>query len=588
MRFAALVSVLLLSLTAPVLAQEGTWETTGTHSTRGAFTGTVTYSRYAAGWAQFFRAQGSYSFEGDDRVFAWTGVAWAAGDKVQLWNRYDTPGLVGRLEGRGGVQRGHGSYTLAVDADGKQTLQGGWKSTNQGAGAFEVTETLSLSDGVDSGDGNDPDAPSDDDDEDLQQVEVNLTLLAADGSEIADADEETKGMVVSTNIDDDDRDGGDGGHSQNALISDKDDTDGVSGEDDMIEIKLAQPQDAPDGSSFRLTFGERIAVWRNADKTERVVSGETKLDPKSVTLYVEGLSATKAGEGETLTLELVKGSRTLGSDKATIHTTGSAFLLVGHGCTGEWSLKSMLRSRAVDSRKDPTIVESEKGGYWSVYIWESQKLAKLALLTEGAVISYDGHSNYGMGFAFETGFRTLDQFMNIADPQIPVNWQYLREHQSHPRLMFDKKEYGDDASTRRRYDPMKVSHKVRGTNGNYGTSRYPTRGGSGSRMRLTEGRKRYLDRHYGKTDNYRIVVKAGAADMPAKRWSALFLNSCYSGQYYSDSFGGQGTLFFTHESASASRTSGQFILGTIDGKSNDEILETMNDAENVHDYVVNQ
>lgn len=586
MRFAALVSLLLLTLTAPALAQDGTWKTTGTHSTRGAFTGTVTYSRNSAGWAQFYNVEGSYRFEGDDKAFTWSGAAWASGGQVYLWNHYDTPGLVGRLEGRGDQQRGYGTYTLAEDADGKKTLEGSWKSSGRGAGAFEITETLTVSAGTDSGDGSDPD-DSGDDDADLQ-VEVNLTLVAADGSEVADADEETKGMVVSTNIDDDDRDGGDGGHGRNALVSDKDDTNGVSGEDDLIKIKLAQPQDAPDGSSFRLTFGEHIAVWRGADKTERVVSGETKLDPESATLYVEGLAATSAGEGETLTVELIKGSRTFGSDKATIHTTGSAFLLVGHGCTGEWSLKSMLRSRGIDSRKEPTIVESEKGGYWSVYIWESEKLAKLALLTEGAVIAYDGHSNYGMGFAFGTGFKTLDQFMNIADPQIPVNWQYLREHQSHPQLLFEKREYGDDASTSRRYDPMKVSHQVRGKHGNYGTSRYPTRGGSGSRMTLTRGSKRYLDHHYGSEDNYRIVVKAGSADMPAKRWSALFLNSCYSGQYYSDSFGGQGTLFFTHESASASRTSAQFILGTIDGKSNDEILETMNQAENIHDYVVNQ
>jgi hypothetical protein len=74
--------------------------------------------------------------------------------------------------------------------------------------------------------------------------------------------------------------------------------------------------------------------------------------------------------------------------------------------------------------------------------------------------------------------------------------------------------------------------------------------------------------------------------MPAKRWSALFLNSCYAGQYYSASFGGRGTLFFTHDEASSTRTSAIFLLGFVDGKSNEKILEELNDAENINDYMI--
>jgi len=86
--------------------------------------------------------------------------------------------------------------------------------------------------------------------------------------------------------------------------------------------------------------------------------------------------------------------------------------------------------------------------------------------------------------------------------------------------------------------------------------------------------------------NTRIVIKSGAKDMPAKRWSKLYLNSCYSGPYYFDSFGGRGTLFYTTEESASPQTSAIFLESCIQGKSNDDTLKALNKAENINDYHV--
>ena len=72
--------------------------------------------------------------------------------------------------------------------------------------------------------------------------------------------------------------------------------------------------------------------------------------------------------------------------------------------------------------------------------------------------------------------------------------------------------------------------------------------------------------------------------MPAKRWSKLFLNSCYSGDYYHSSFGGRGTLFFAKDESSSPQTSALLIEGFIEGKSNEDVLKDLNHVENINDY----
>ena len=386
-----------------------------------------------------------------------------------------------------------------------------------------------------------------------------ITLVDGDGKDVPADKKNTDGVIVPLDIDE-------------------------AGAHHLLPVKLTPPPGTAAGATFQLAPTGNVALWTDADKTKRA---ESTIPAAAITLYVEGLHASA---GETIGVQLLAGSKAVAQDKAKVVVARSAFLILGHGNAGSFRLDDYLSSHRIDGRTNPTIAEgkdeSGKPTPWAVYTLTSQKGASLALSTEGSAVAYDGHSNFGLGYAFSPGYSSLSQFMLIADAQVPVNWEYLREHQGHPDLMFSNAEYGDDASTSEFSDPVQVPKEIEGTHGTYATSRYPASGGDGNRCHLIKGSPSWHDHHYGDPDNTRIVIKAGARDMPAKKWGKLFLNSCYSGPYYFDSFGGHGTLFFTTDESSSADTSALFLEGCIEGKSNDDTLKSLNAAENINDYKV--
>lgn len=556
--------LVLLALGAPALAVDpvpGTYKAAGTHSSYGAYTGDVTVSKNGARWA----LRGTYSFASGRRV-AWTGDATkSSASRLNVVVSYQT-GLAGAIGGQP-KKSATGGWTIGADG---RSLTGSWRTTSYPNHRFVETLTLPAA----------PPGPG------PSTVTVDLQGKRG-GAFLGEDKEETDGIVVGMNLDDDDRDGGAGGDGETRIVRDADDPNGTSGENDLVQVRLVKPASAPAGASFRLAFGANLAVWRGADRTGPIAAG-TSLAVDAATLHVEGRSFTAAA-GAPLALELVSSSgQVLGRDVVTVHVAKAAFILGGHGGTGNWGVRNEARRRAIDERTDPTYVKGKdaagKPVYWAIYVWDTEKQAKIALSTPGAVISYDGHSNFGMGFAFQTGFSRLSQFMNIADAQIPVNWPYLREHQDHPSLLFEDAEYGDDPSTTGRFDPTAASVVIPAAKSPLKKTRWGA--GGSQRFTLTRGTSKWLDHHYGSDDNVRIVVKAGSKDMPEKKWDKLFLNSCYSGSYYIDSFGGHGTLFFTTDEASASTTSAAFLFGFVDGKSDDEVCDALNDIEAINDYKV--
>lgn len=575
MRRAHAPAVLLLGLLAtasPALADPtlGTYRSEGTHSTLGAFTGEVTLERGVAG---AYALRGRERFSGG-RELTWTGSGRLSGNQLNVTITYETPGLAGALDPNHARRQARGTYMVGQDG---RLVRGSWRASK--SPRHRVRETLRL--GAATPTPTDPTTPPG------ASATIDLQALR-DGQPIPESAEETEGAVVAANIDDDDHDGGSGADGQNRIVGDANDPDGTANEDDLLEVRVGAPTGAPANATVRVVHGAGIAVWRGKTRTGRVASG-ADLPSGATTLFVEGLAATTPGRGESLAVEVVANGQVIGRDAVTVHVAGSAFLLIGHGCTGSWYVNGQCRERALDRRTNPTLVKGKAAdgtpAYWAVYVWESEKEAKIALSTPGAVISYDGHSNFGMGFAFDTGFSKLSEFMNIADPQIPVNWIYMREHQSHPRLLFSEAEYADDASTQAKFDPIGASAQVPTSRGPMRKSRWPLSGGDGQRFPLTRGDgDRWHDHHYGEGENIRIVVKAGSRDMPEKRWAKLFLNSCYSGGYYYDSFGGHGTLFFTTDESSSTQSSGAFMFGFIDGKSDDAVLAEINTFEDINSY----
>lgn len=562
---ATLVAAAFLSVfAAPVLADpaEGRYTTRGNHSQYGSITGDVTIGAPVDGVMPITGTHRTSS----GRTIAFTGEARRSGQTLQLKMNYKRLGIVGVIGGQQTVTA-RGTY-----AGSGQQLRGTY-ATRSATNRITITETLTRA-------GVTPPTPN-------TGVAIDLVLVAPSGV-MSEADEEAKGLVLVHNLDDDDNDGGAAGDGMVRVVGDAQDPNATSGEDDLLELRIKKPATAPAGTTMRLVFGAKVAVWRNADRTGRVASGES-LPLADCTLRIEGVEATAPGAGDAISVEAVSNGQVVGRDAARVHVTRSAFLLEGHGCTGTWGLSSDIQARAYDRRREPAVIQGKDASgatcYWSVWAFESEKGAKIALSTPGSVVAYDGHSNFGLGFAFKTGFSRLHQFLNIADAQIPVNWEYMREHQDHPSLDFTDSEYGDDMATSAPFDPVQGSATVEGSQGPLRKPRYLLSGGVGARLGLTRGgSKRWLDHHYGEDGNYRIVVKAGSRDMPEKRWSKLFLNSCYSGSYYYDSFGGHGSLFFTRDESSATRTSSAFIFAAIDGKTDAQILETINAIENINDF----
>jgi hypothetical protein len=542
----------------------GTYRSSGNHSSYGNFTGEVTLERSGAGYA----IRGSCRFT-NGKTITYSGTGQTAGaTKLDVTLRYSARGLSGALGGETN-RAARGRYVVATDG---KLKSGDWQADT--SPRHRVRDTLTLSTTPPPP----PVVPT--------PTSVAVDLVASpDGKALAEDKEETDGVALAVNLDDDDNDGGRAGDGENRIVRDHDDPDGTSGENDLVALRFARPAQAPAGATLRLVFPAQVAVYADAQRRTKVASGAS-LPLADGALFLEGREAT-ARDGVKVTLEVVVGGQVAGTDTVAVKVARSAFLLCGHGCTGRWFLDGELRTRALDKRTNPAFVRGAQGDVWAVYVWDAEKGAKLALSTPGAVISYDGHSNFGMGFAFKTNFKKLSEFMNIADPMIPVNWPYLREHQEHPGLEFDEAtEYGDDLSTPAKFDPVASATVIEAASSPLRKTRWLLNGGSGTRYSLTRGTPRFHDHHFGDGEGARIVVRAGAKDMPDKRWSKLFLNSCYSGGYYIDSFGGHGTLFFSTDEASSSKTSGLFLLGYVDGKTDAQVLEALNAVEDINDYKV--
>jgi len=71
--------------------------------------------------------------------------------------------------------------------------------------------------------------------------------------------------------------------------------------------------------------------------------------------------------------------------------------------------------------------------------------------------------------------------------------------------------------------------------------------------------------------------------MPVKRWDKIFLNACRSGPLYYYTLN-RGDFFYTYKLCSARATSTVFIDSVINAKSNQEILNAINDVEPVNDF----
>jgi hypothetical protein len=409
--------------------------------------------------------------------------------------------------------------------------------------------------------------------------QIDLDILSPSGQEIAEDKEESEGEVIAVNYDDDDGDGGSGGHGQTVIVSDKDDMDGVTGENDMVRLKIRKLSDGVTGV-FRIVYdNEHIVIWKSlrkdASNDELVESDTSEFDVHQDTiLWVEGIKAHGNTNGTIVALKLMDASGQPiqnAEDKVKIIVAGPVFAVfaIGPTTTGETTLRQYLNTAKKDLRTSPYIVNGQRQSgqptYYSVNVWHSEKLTKIALSTEDAYVVIDGHSNFGLGPAFQLDLTSVSAFMNIGSQYEPIDWNYLRNDQGHPNLEIGAAEI-----------PQSVSnYRVPGPDG---FCKYDTDSLDCSDV-LTLSGSGYNRRHYlDPSDAKRLVVQVGSADLPQLKFKAALLNGCYTYHYYYETFQ-HGVLFYTWNETSANGTTKEFVRGIIEGESWEAIKDALNWAE---------
>jgi len=124
-------------------------------------------------------------------------------------------------------------------------------------------------------------------------VKVDLDAMKvthnAAGGELSDTKETNPGAFVPINNDDDDYTAVPGGSNG----ADKDQSGSITGESDLLQIKLHKVDPSVTGSKYTLDIPDCVRVWKKSDRSERLKprgdSDQTEFDANAdTTLYVEG------------------------------------------------------------------------------------------------------------------------------------------------------------------------------------------------------------------------------------------------------------------------------------------------------------
>lgn len=185
---------------------------------------------------------------------------------------------------------------------------------------------------------------------------------------------------------------------------------------------------------------------KNAQNDEKVQSNATEFPvDQDNSVWVEGIKPHDTDAGEFVALKLVKADGTpveRATDKVKIVVARSVIAVFADGpdTSNKLALLNYLKPLCKDNRPQPRMIrESGQSVWYSIEVFGTtgnagEKLLQMALATEGSYVVSEGHSNFGLGPAFNTGLTSLSAFMNTAPDQVPIKWRYLREDQGHPNL----------------------------------------------------------------------------------------------------------------------------------------------------------
>ncbi len=250
------------------------------------------------------------------------------------------------------------------------------------------------------------------------------------------------------------------------------------------------------------------------------------------------------------------------------------------GEVGKAKLTAYLDAASIQKAGKVYLVKGkDKNGAdknYAVLVGDTQAELQQGLSTPGCIVLYDGHSNEGIGPQFipNANVSRLSDLMNVGNPQAAINLRLWK--QGCPNFTLPDAEAAGNVTN---YDVPNFDAPDK--------LRYPNSDGVGAGgvfQRSGTG----LDRnHYGNGNpkNYYLIVKAGAADLPALNYDTFFFNVCDSGRDFMEVFN-RGRLLYTNSLVDInSPTSKVFVENVINGKSWADVLAALNQVENLHKQI---
>ena len=462
--------------------------------------------------------------------------------------------------------------------------------------------------------------------------------IACNGLLVPKAKRATEGAWAVVNFDDDD-DRGNYTHGNPGAQSDKDFTGAVQKENDMLRlgIKKVEIAGASTDIKYRLKFDEtHIKLWKtfdpkNAvkqDKHSKVTSEQTEFtiaaDVTYAILYVEGIKPDDDDVGTMITAQIKIGSGAwIDGDKVKVRVAHPIVILFGEG--GMWGgtdgaqVKTFAEERAgkddlirqrkvVMSSRDTYMVpgknQQDKDVCYSITGVTSTpggKTAKLAMQTEGMNIVVNGHANWGVGIAFDTGYDSMSKFFWMASNGKPaININGFSEH---PLLHTKNQNMFNESFIDNVLNGMKVSpannRMIDGPLPNI--QRYPNLenpvinppnafGDHTLQITTSSGTTKDIHYHYraafggdndgdNANDLRTIIQQPGNSDVPANlKYRSILLNQCNSYRYYIENFK-HGTAVTTWSEVSNSGITRTFIQGIVDGNPWADVKAHLDDLE---------
>lgn len=268
-------------------------------------------------------------------------------------------------------------------------------------------------------------------------------------------------------------------------------------------------------------------------------------------------------------------------------------VIAGVGTTSRQYFEQYLDSIKLARHGNLWLVSGINGQRFGIKIADNEAALKQALSTPGVTVVFDGHANFGIGPNFSIAtHKTIASFTNFGTTgatALPVSYRgigneqdvlpyYLGIEPLPPEHSAARDRLAEEGWAYVALAPEEIMGAVTNTpiphmpgrwkfESDHATSAGATLAKSGSGL---------TERHFLNVDQAaRVIVSAPKSDLPTLRYKTFFYNACSTGPHFIENFQ-HGEYFFTNRSCADLQATKIFVEGLILGKSNNQILDGLN------------